>query len=91
MEGTVTQPIRCSPELSFEFQEVDIQFSLALPESLGGREVVGAAAPDRAGGSAGALRLPVLAAGLSTVLTGSWGVARSGSSSGSLPVTDISG
>lgn len=40
--------------------------------------------------SAGALRLPVLATGLSMTLVGTCGVARSGSSSGSLPGREVS-
>lgn len=90
MEACALQPGHYSTVRSPEFSEADVQLSLALPESRGGREEV-VAGPDRAGGSAGALRLPVLAAGLSTVLTGGWGVARSGSSSGSLPVMGVSG
>jgi hypothetical protein len=43
------------------------------------------------GGSAGPLRLPDLGTGLSTALVGGWGVARSGSSSGSLPAPRVSG
>lgn len=90
MEAGHDSMSHCSTAWSPVPEEANVQLSLALPESRGGREEV-VAAPDRAGASAGALRLPVLAAGLSTVLTGGWGVARSGSSSGSLPVTSVSG
>lgn len=59
----------------------NVQLSFALPESLGARD---GAPPDRAGASVGALRLPVLAVGLSIAFVGGSG-SRSGSSSGSLP------